>query len=362
MTRDSSAATTPTTYTVTATTLKDTVTASGTIEPQRSADLDVEVSGTVTQVYVEEGDRVAKGDPLARVDDDALVATRTAAAASLAAAYAQLDDDQDAGATDTQIAADQAAIIAAQATLAEAKEAVADATLRATIAGTVVSLDLAVGDVVGSGSSGTDPTADDSASASAVVIVSTGRYVVDATVASSDVKRLKKGLQVEITPTGVTDTVYGTVTSVGLVAQTSSSGAAVFPVTIEVTGRRTDLYAGTSADASIVVEQRTDVLTVPSRALATDEDGSTYVTKIVDGDGVKTPVEVGTASGMSTEITSGLAAGDVVEIPSFAPTGGSGGGSVDQRMGEGGVPDFSQLPGGQVPGGGQGPIVIGPGQ
>lgn len=358
MTRDSSAATEPTTYTVSASTMKDTVTASGTIEPRHSADLDFEVSGTVTDVYVDEGDRVTRGQALARVDDDALVASRTAAAASLAAAYTQLDDDQDADASDTQLAADQAAIVAATATLAQAKQAVADATLRATISGTVASLDLAVGDVVG-GSSGTDPAADGSTGTSAVVLVSSGHYVVDATVASSDVKQLKKGLQAEITPTGVTETVYGTVQSVGLVAETSSSGAAVFPVTIEVTGKRKDLYAGTSADVSIIVEQRTDVLTVPSRALETDEDGGTYVTEVVDGKGVRTPVEVGTAYGMSTEILSGLEDGDVIEIPSFTPTGGgSGGGSLEERMGEGGLPDLNQMPGGQQ----QGPIVIGPGQ
>lgn len=357
MTRDSSAATEPTTYTVSASTMKDTVTASGTIEPRHSADLDFKVSGTVTDVYVDEGDRVTRGQALARVDDDALVASRTAAAASLAAAYTQLDDDQDADASDTQLAADQAAIVAAKATLAQAKQAVADATLRATISGTVASLDLAVDDVVG-GSSGADPAADGSTGTSAVVLVSSGHYVVDATVASSDVKQLKKGLQAEITPTGVTETVYGTVQSVGLVAETSSSGAAVFPVTIEVTGKRKDLYAGTSADVSIIVEQRTDVLTVPSRALETDEDGGTYVTEVVDGKGVRTPVEVGTAYGMSTEILSGLEDGDVIEIPSFTPTGGGSGGSLEERMGEGGLPDFNQMPGGQQ----QGPIVIGPGQ
>ncbi len=41
---------------------------------------------------------------------------------------------------------------------------------------------------------------------SAVQVVSTGRFVVDATVASADVARLKEGLQAEITPVGATDT------------------------------------------------------------------------------------------------------------------------------------------------------------
>jgi multidrug efflux pump subunit AcrA (membrane-fusion protein) len=354
MTRDSSAATQPTTATVSTSTMKETVAASGTVEPAKSADLDFAVAGTVTHVYVAEGDRVKKGQALAQVDDDALVADRTAAAATLTAADTQFDDDEDAGASDTQLAADQAAIVAAQTSLTEAEQAVSDATLRATIAGTVVALDLAKGDVVGSsaggsGGTGTTGAATDTTSTAAVTLQSTGHYVVSATVSSSDVQQLKEGLQAEITPTGVTDTVYGTVTSVGLVAQTSSSGAAVFPVTISVTGTRKDLYAGTSADASIIVKQVADVLTVPSRALRTS-DGTTYVTKLVDGKSVKTTVVTGTTYGMSTEVTQGLKAGDVVEIPGF--TRSTGGGTGNQQ---GEMPDFGNMqPPGGFQGGGQG--------
>ena len=369
MTRDSTAAAQPTTATVSTETMQETVAASGTVEPAKSADLDFEVSGTVTHVYVAEGDRVKKGQALARVDDDALLANRTAAAATLTAAGTQLDDDEDAGASDTQLAADQAAIVAAQASLDEAEQAVSDATLRSTITGTVVALDLAEGDVVGSssgggagadsGSSAGSATGTDATSTSAVTVQSSGHYVVSATVASSDVDKLKEGLQAEITPTGVTDTVYGTVTAVGLVAQTSSSGAAVFPVTITVTGKRDDLYAGTSADASIIVKQIEDVLTVPSRALKTDGD-TTYVLKVVDGKTVRTTVEIGTTYGMSTEVTKGLQDGDVVEIPGFTrPTGGGGTGNQQGEM-----PDFGNMqppPGFQ--GGGQGgPQLQGGGQ
>ena len=196
----------------------------------------------------------------------------------------------------------------------------------------------------GTGSAG---AATDTASSSAITVQSTGHYVVSATVSSSDVEQLKEGLQAEITPTGVTEPVYGTVTSVGLVAQTSSSGAAVFPVTIAVTGTRDDLYAGTSADASIIVKQVEDVLTVPSRALQTDE-GTTYVMKVVDGKSVKTTVETGTTYGMSTEVTKGLEDGDAVEIPGFRRPTGGGGGNEDQQ---GEMPNFGDM---QPPAGFQG--------
>ena len=153
---------------------------------------------------------------------------------------------------------------------------------------------------------------------------------------------------------GIDETVYGTVSAVGLVAETDSSGAAAFPVTIEVTGERDDLYAGTSADIAVIVSQRADVLTVDSRALQTD-GGTTYVEKVTDsatGATERVTVETGETSGMVTAVTSGLAEGDVVQVPGFAGPGGSGG---DQDMQE-----FQQQMqermqnGGGFPGGGQG--------
>lgn len=357
MTRDESEAVAATTATVSAETVQETVAATGTLAAARSADLDFEVSGTVDDVLVAEGDRVKAGQALARVDDSTLVAQRTAALATLDAAYTQLDEDDDAGASATQLAADQAAIVSARAALAEAREALRDATLRASIGGTVVSLGVAEGDVVGSGGSSSmgastsTTTTDDTTTTAAVSIVSTRAFVVDATVAAADVEQLEEGLQAEITPSGATDVVYGTVSDIGLVAETNSSGAAVFPVTVAVTGAPEDLYAGTSADVSIIVSQTDDVLTVPSRALTTEGD-TTYVTKMVDGEGVRTAVETGTAYGMTTEVVAGLAEGDVVEIPGFSrPTGGGDDGGDQQQLpdfGGGQMPDFG---GGQMPGG-----------
>jgi RND family efflux transporter MFP subunit len=351
LTRDASEAATPATMTVSTQTVQQTVTASGTVEPARSADLDFTVSGTVTGVYVAAGDKVTKGEVLARVDATSLLAARSAASASLEAAAEQLDQDQDDDASDTQLAADQTAVVAAQATLDEAREAVDAAALRATISGTVASVELEAGDVVGEGSgssegAGTSSSDATTTSTSAFSLVSTRQFVVSATVSSADVASVKQGLQAQVTATGSTAMVYGTVQDVGLVAETSSAGAAVFPVTIAVTGDQEDLYAGTTAEASIIVSQREGVLTVPSRALQSDGD-TTYVEKVVDGETVRTTVEIGEAFGMTTEVTSGLAEGDVVQIPGFtAPAGGGNGENGDN-------PEFPG--GGQLPGGGQPP-------
>ncbi|MEP9365652.1 efflux RND transporter periplasmic adaptor subunit [Nocardioides sp. CN2-186] len=340
LTRDSSEAAASTTATVSTQTMQETVSADGTLAARRTRDESFAVSGTVTRVAVSAGDRVAKGDVLATVGSDALLAARTAAVASLNASVAQLDDDEDAGASDVQIAADQAAIVSARASLSDARQAVDDATLRATIPGTVTAVGVSRGDVVGSDTGATG----DTTSTADFTIVSTNEYVVDATVAAEDVDQLKKGMQAQVTATGVTDTIYGTVKTVGLVAQTNDSGAAVFPVTIEVTGKQKDLFAGVSATVSVIVKETPDVLTVVSRALTTEDD-TTYVTVVVDGDEVKTEVKTGQTYGMTTEITSGLKDGDVVVIPGFTAPTGSGNTGENGFPGGGELPDFSQMGG-----------------
>jgi macrolide-specific efflux system membrane fusion protein len=312
---------------VTSGTVKQTVSASGTIEPAKTADLDFAVSGTVTKVYVAAGDKVTKGQALAAVDDTALVASRTAAQASYDAAVSQHTTDIDAGASDVQLAADATAVVSAQASLDSAKQDVTDAVLRSTINGTVSAIDLAVGDVVGSSGGGNGlsnaASSDSSSGSSAVTVASTNKFIVDGTVAADEASQVRKGMQAQITATGSSATIYGTVQSVGLVAQTSSSGAAVFPVTIAVTGAQKGLYAGTSATASVIVKQVPNVVSVMSRAVQSS-GGSTYVMKMVDGKAVKTPVKVGTVYGASTQILSGLKAGDTVQVPGITLPSGTG--------------------------------------
>lgn len=351
----STAAAEPVTMQVTSGTEKQTVDATGTIEPAKTADLSFSVSGTVTHVYVSAGDRVKTGQRLARVANTSLVAARIAAQASLSAADTQLTDDQSAGASAVQIASDQSSVVSADAALVDARQAVANSVLRATMGGVVSSVDLAVGDVVGgggsgsnagsgstsnSGSSGANANAASSStsSSSAFEIVSASSYIVDGTVSAADATQLKDGVQAQITATGSSSLIYGTVSAVGRVAQTDDSGAAVFPVTIKVTGTQSGLYAGTSATASIIVKETPNVLTVLSRAIQTDSSGGTYVLKMVNGRAVKTPVKVGTVYGASTQVTSGLKSGDEVQIPGFTVRAGSGGsgGTSGFRRGLGG--------------------------
>lgn len=339
-----------------------TVTASGTLRAKKSSDVTFAVSGTVTKVLVEAGDTVRQGQMLARVDDENLEAARTAAGSARTAAKTALAEASS-GSDGVEVAARTSALAQAEAEADEAEEALADAVLRAPFAGTVTAVDLEVGDRVGtsSGSSGgsasggvpgvaSSATTSTSGSSGSVQVVTTGRFEVDAEVSATDVENVKKGLQVELIVSGVSDTVYGTVVGVGRLASANSSGSAVFPVVVEVTGERNDLYAGTTAEVSIIVSRRSDVLAVSTGAVQRDDEGN-FVAVSKDGKEERRTVEVGEASGPSTEIVSGLEEGESVVVPGF-----SGGGRQDGRQGGSAeMPDMSQMPGfgsGGLPGGG----------
>ncbi len=362
---DAPAAASSTTATVAAQTFQETVTASGTVAAARTADLSFDVSGTVTAVYVEPGATVKKEQRLAAVDDEVLQAELDAAQSALDAAETARAEHLADGSSDEQVAADTAAVRSAASSLVQAQDAVAGAVLRATIAGTVTAVDLEVGDVVGGSgggsgqstggtSGGTGAASTTTTSGGVVTVVSTRRFVVEATVSSGDVDRVERGLQAEVSVSGVDETVYGTVKEVGLVAETDAAGAAVFPVTVQVTDARDDLFGGTSADLTIIVSQRADVLGVDSRAVRTDGD-ETYVERVVDpatGESERVTVEIGETSGMATEVVAGLSEGDVVVVPGFSGPGGSGGDREMQEMQER-MQQFQEMQqgGGMPPGG-----------
>jgi macrolide-specific efflux system membrane fusion protein len=330
-------------------TIRQTVSATGTIAPKHEADLSFAVSGQVTAVSASVGQKVAKGAALAKVDRSALHIDVQAAQAAVTAARSQLTDDQNSSAADAALRSDEATLRSMRSSLTQAKTSLADATLRSTISGTVASVDLVVGDQVsgsaggssaassgsGSGSgSGTGSGTGSAATSSTaqVVVISTDEFVVNASVGASDLASVTKGLQAEITPTGATQAIFGTVSSVGLVAESSTSGSSTFPVVIDVTGKVSGVYAGSSANVSIIVKQLQNVLTVPTAAI-TNSKGKTAVTVVKSGKQHSTAVTLGVVYGLQTQITKGLSAGQQVLVTAIrlpagvtGRTGGFGGG------------------------------------
>jgi multidrug efflux pump subunit AcrA (membrane-fusion protein) len=365
----SSAAPAPTFQLVAATsgTLRQTVSSTGTIEPAQQANLSFAASGQVTSVAVTVGKKVKAGQVLAKVNSASLAANVAAAEATESSDAAKLSADQAAGSavTAAQLTADQAAVTAAQNQVADAKQALAEAKLTSPISGVVAAVNLSVGQQVtgagntgsgnsgsggsggggggggsggggggggsgggsgagssSSGSGGSSGSGSSGASSAQVVVISTSSYVVNGTVDDTEVGLVQSGDQAVIIPDGASTPVYGTVSSVGLIA-TTTSGVASYPVTIAVTGNPGGLYPGASATLTLIVRQLSNVTTVPTGAVHYASGGA-VVYEMVNGHQVTHAVTVGMTSGGQTQIVSGLTVGTLVVVP-IVRTGGTGG-------------------------------------
>lgn len=341
-----------------------TVTLDGTLSPRTQSDVNFTVSGTVTSVKVTSGDKVTKGQKLARIDDSELQNAVDLAEANVTTAKANLSEVYDNDGSSAAITSAKAQVTSAQAALASAQDDLDAAVLRSPISGTVASVNLEVGDTVGSSSGGSassgSASTTSSTSSAQFVIIGTSTWKVEGSVGAADLGSVKAGQAVSVTTDATTDPLTGTVASVGIVAtSTSDDGTATFPVVITLSGTHTDLYSGTTATAVITTGTYDDVLTVPTAAIRT-ENGKTVVTKVTDGTNSTVEVEVGTVFGSSTQVTSGLSEGDTVLITFTRPSSTSTS-STEQQGGGFGGGFGGGLDGGGPPGGGAPPGGTGQG-
>lgn len=336
-THRSSTTTTPATQTTVAAsvqTLSQSISATGTITPAVQSNLRFATSGTVTSVAVKVGDKVSANQQVATIDPaNAKIAVNLAAANVNAASASLTTAKSSSTTTAAQLAAANSQLASANAKLASAQASLTSTNLVSPIAGTVASVSMSVGDQVagsgtssggsgGSGGSGSGSSGSAGATTAQIVVITTDSWTVTTSVSSGDLPSLKQGLQATILPLGSRTPIFGTVSTVGVVA-TTSGGVTTFPVTIAVTGSPAGLYAGGSANVSITVREIADALTVPTAAVQT-ANGQSVVMKVVNGQPVSAPVQVGMVQGPLTQITSGLAEGDQVIVEGRAGFGTSG--------------------------------------
>ncbi|MEU5861346.1 biotin/lipoyl-binding protein [Nonomuraea sp. NPDC047529] len=322
------------------------VSASGAVASSKTRALSFGTSGTVERIYVKAGDKVDKGDILARLDD-------SAAQESLSAAKATYQSAIDEG---TGTAALYASYVKARNAYREAERTVAATVLRAPFKGTVTAVNGSVGGTAsGSGGSGSGSGSTSGQSQSQgqsqsggtgtggfVDLADTGRLQLVGTFTESDVGKLKQSQKATVTFDALPGvTADGKVTQIQPVA-TTSNNVVQYPVTVTFTKVPSQVRLGQTATVEVVVGQADDVVTVPSTAVSTS-GGQTTVTLLRNGRQVRTAVEVGVQGTALTEIRSGVSEGDQLVPPATGTQSGT-----NQRGGFGGG-----FPGGGMPGGGR---------
>ena len=333
-----------------------TVSASGTIGPATSMDLNFQTSGIVTEVDVKVGDTVQAGQVVGRLDPTDADAKVSSAQASLVTAQNTLASDETTYTTDvadyadtsTQVVTAYRALKEAKANLASAEAGLASAVkdrsyydLTSPIAGTIT----AVNGVVGTSGSGGSSSSSSSTTDTAFAVVSTNnQMVVTASFSEVDVAKVQIGQTATITfPAVPSATATGKVTNVADTS-TVTSNVVSYPVTIAVGQLPAGVRSGMSADVDVVVGSRSGVLVVPNQAITTSGRVST-VRKMVNGQEQIAPVQVGLKGNSTSEVTSGVQAGDVLVLqiatttntntgtPAGGFRGGAGGGTLGRGLG-----------------------------
>ncbi len=226
--------------------------------------------------------------------------------------------------TDTpeQIASDQASIDSAEADLINAEQSLNETTLTSPIAGTVVSVDIAVGDTVSADSS-TD----------IITIIGTKSYEVQGTLDSSQVPSVKVGQSASVQVDGTQGSVTGTVSQVGPVQ--SSDGEYSYPVVVELPASNEALFTGSTANVLIDTGSVSNVVAVPTSAVETTGTRS-YVLEIDKGVLTTKVIKVGMVGDTYTQVLSGLSDGQSVVLADYAEAVPSSNTDLTNALGGGG--------------------------
>jgi len=129
----------------------------------------------------------------------------------------------------------------------------------------------------------------------------------------TDVVKIALGMQVVVTVDAFPGMeVNGEVTEIAPTAAIQS-GVVLYPVTVRLNFTELPLRSGMTVSVIFPIEQRTDTLLVPFRAIET-EGGQAYVTRVTASGSERVAVTMGLITDTQIEILSGLNEGDVVTV------------------------------------------------
>lgn len=137
-----------------------------------------------------------------------------------------------------------------------------------------------------------------------------------------DVAKIKPGQKATIIINSLPDKTFtGEVIAIDKTGVVSSSVVS-YPLTVKFDEENEEILPNMSATANIIINRKSDILTVPSSAIV-KQNSNTYVRVLRNGRAVLTPVETGISSETKTEIISGLNEGETVIVSIRNQTFGS---------------------------------------
>lgn len=324
--------------------VSNSVTATGSIEPVTQVEVGTQVSGIIDKLYADYNSVVTKGQLIAEMDKVTLQSELTSQQATYDGVKAeyeyqqknylrnqalhekQLISDTEFEESTYNYAKAKSAYESSEANLAKAKRNLAYATITSPIDGVVISRAVEEGQTVAAGFE--TPTL-------FTIAADLTQMQVIADVDEADIGGVKEGQRVEFTVDAYpNDTFEGTVTQVRLEA-TEESNVITYEVVISAHNPDLKLKPGLTANVTIYIAERRNVVNIPVKALRFVPDPpsskapapeQTPQPQAPDNDSLKTvwvqegqewkprQVKVGMDNGVNVEICSGLNEGEVVAV------------------------------------------------
>ncbi len=354
-------------------TLVVSISASGTISSANSIDVTTKAGGTVTQVYVKDGDTVTKGQKLAEIDLDdeakerqaaswvsylnALEGVKTAEAEKITADIGMWEERQaifdaiddidyknnnsinpDTGEeyTDSEkmiidktleeaqktFAALELKYKNADADISYAKTKIASAlnsyqqlssTITAPSSGKLNNFSLSPGVYIQSSSTTSSETGAVTISSQKIGVIKNpeGRLQATINLSEMDVIKVKPSQKSTLTIDAYPDKTFtGSVLSVDTSGKVSS-GVTMYTVIILLNSTTVDIYPNMAVNANIILDSKSDILLVPVNAVQSQNEQAT-VRVMQNGQVEEIMVEIGLSSDTQTEIISGITEGDEI--------------------------------------------------
>jgi len=333
--------------TIEPTTISNSVTATGTVEPVKQVEVGTQVSGIISKIYVDYNSVVKEGQLIAELDMSVLQTELESSRANLNSAKVEFDyqtrnyerikglyDKELVSATEfeqAQYSYDKAkfSYSQAQSNYNKSQKNIGYAKIYSPIDGVVLSRAVDEGQTVASGFS--TPTL------FTIANDLTAMRVI-ANVDEADIGQVKEGQRVEFEVDAFPeDTFEGSVTQVRLQA-TTTSNVVTYQVVIDAPNPDLKLMPGLTANITIYTLDKQNVIAVPVRALRFTPEGEKYRENTVwkqlpDGQLEPASVKTGVNDGVQVEIIEGLQLGDRVVTGTRLMSGGPEKGDFPQPGG-----------------------------
>ena len=280
---------------------------SGTLEPGVDVRIKSPIPELLDAVLVKEGEAVKQGQVLARFRTELAQAAALSADAQKRIATTDHERMQnlfkEGAVSQRDVENAEAAMRAAQANATQAEQRLADATVRAPVAGVIAERAVESGDRIKDGDL-------------MFRLVNTAVLEFAAAVPSTYVTNVRPGMPVSLAVTGLSGvTVGGRVSRVNATADAATRQVKVY-VLVPNTGGR--LVGGLFASGRIITRQAANALVVPQAAVraGAGADSGSYVLIIEDGKIARRAVTTGGTDETAgrVEITQGLSGGETVVV------------------------------------------------